>query len=122
MKNTIDHLIAALLADGEKGKNAGLEMGILFFDETGPIAGHWPGEIELATVEAGRLRETPARKLGMTDHCRLDGSSFLIDVAPTKIAPAFSFLSRGSAPMPDFLVPLFHSFTRSFAALWHRAR
>lgn len=122
MSATIDHLLSTLLFDGDKGKNAGLEMALLFLDAQGPVAGHWPGEIELATVEAGRLRETAPRKLGMTDRCYLDGNSFLIDVAATKVAPAFSLLSRGSAPMPEFLVPLFHSFTRSYAALWHRAR
>lgn len=121
MITTIEHLTHSLL-DGDKGKNAGLELALVYLDAQGPVAGHWPGESELAAVEAGRLRESEPRKLGMTDRCFLDGNSFLIDVAATKSAPAFSFLARGTAPMPDFLIPLHHSFTRSFAALWHRAR
>jgi hypothetical protein len=50
-----------------------------------------------------------------------DGDRCLIHVAAGPSTSEVVHVALGHAPMPEVLVPLLHTFTRSFASLWMRA-
>jgi len=55
------------------------------------------------------------------DSVTMNGTDFLIQIAPTTANAAMQYMLRGTVPAPDWEVALYHAFLRSFAALWKQA-
>ena len=61
--------------------------------------------------------------IGMSgnDHYVVDGNQLLIKVAAGPATDEVYDIAIGHAPAPEVLIPVMHTFVRSFAALWKKA-
>jgi hypothetical protein len=84
-------------------------------------AGAWHDEAlaRQRRAELAALPTTPLNEDG--DRITMDGSDFLIQIAPTAANAAVQYMLRGTVAAPDWEVALYHAYLRSFAALWKQA-
>lgn len=122
MGATMTRLIGALAMDAGGAANTSVDVALCLMRDDEMVAGTWPGGEAEAGKAARPLRESPARKLGESDRYLVDGNSFIVEMAPGEKMPTYSLMARGTAPAPEFQVPLYHSYTLSLGLLWHRAR
>jgi CheY-like chemotaxis protein len=80
------------------------------------------GMDEQAFEELGDgLAAKPATPIGdRGDTYVVDGNQLLVEVAADETTAAVRHVVVGYAPPPEMLVPLIHSFARSFGALWKK--
>ena len=80
------------------------------------------GMDEQAFEELGDgLAAKPATPIGdRGDTYAVDGNQLLVEVAADEETAAVRHVVVGYAPPPEMLVPLIHSFARSFGALWKK--
>lgn len=86
------------------------------------LGGAWgdDGEDPLAVRE--RLRAGAARSIGEAgDQVVADGRDFLITVKPGGLNVGLEFLSRSTAPAPQYYLDGLHGLMRGFSFLWVRA-
>jgi CheY-like chemotaxis protein len=70
-----------------------------------------------------RLNSRGGTPIGMSgnDHYVVDGNQLLIKVAAGPATDEVYDIAIGHAPAPEVLIPVMHTFVRSFAALWKKA-
>jgi CheY-like chemotaxis protein len=89
-------------------------------DDTSVVRGF--SEDEFASIR-DELDSQPGTPIGMTgaDKYVVDGNRLLIKVAGTDTTDEVYDVAVGHAPAPEVLIPVMHTFVRSFAGLWKKA-
>ncbi len=84
------------------------------------LRGFEEGEFTRMRQELDALPATPIGR-GGNDKFVVDGNRLLIKVAASDTTDEVYDIAVGHAPAPDMLIPVMHTFVRSFAGLWKKA-
>ena len=84
------------------------------------LRGFDQGEFTRLRQELDALPGTPIGRSG-NDKFVVDGNRLLIKVAASDTTDEVYDIAVGHAPAPEMLIPVMHTFVRSFAALWKKA-
>jgi CheY-like chemotaxis protein len=77
---------------------------------------------DLALRRRDELAALPAETLNDDgDRFTIDGRDLLIEIAPTSVNAALSYMLQGTVAPPDWEVFLYHRYLRTFSALWKQA-
>src|SRR5205085_12532757 len=118
----LQQLTAAAAPDpaGREVEQLDIAVAILIDDQH--ISGPWEGGVNAAIALRDRLMELPGRPISPDgDMLYVDGRECLMVIAGRDANTELHYVSRGTVPPPEFLIPLVHGFFRSLAGLWKLA-
>ena len=113
---TLDGFVASLQTSGTDERHEGFDVQMAFFSGDEVFAGSWSDAS--GAQRRAELLNVPGRPLGPSgDAIHVDGVDALLRIGGDDTTAPLDILTRGGVTPPDFVVPLWHNFGRSLAAL-----
>ena len=118
----LQQMTAAAAVDPSGRPVEQLDIAVAILIEDQHISGPWEGGVGSAVVLRDKLIKLPGRPLGpYGDTLHTDGRECLMRIAPSETTTELHYVSRGTVPAPEFIVPLIHGHFRCIAGLWKLA-